>query len=62
MSSTTLCPLIDPLTVSIDDALQTAWQAFRREENRTESDTDRQRLERLRNRLSDLMKELETQR
>lgn len=62
MSSTSLCPLIDPLNCSIDDALQTAWQAIRREENRTESDTDRQRLERLRGRLSELMKELETQR
>lgn len=62
MQYKSILPLIDPLTVSIDDALQTAWMAFRREENRTESDTDRQRLERLRDRLSELMKELESQR
>ena len=59
---TPILPLIDPMTVSIDDALQTAWMAFRREENTTESEQERQRLERLRNRLRDVMRELEPKR
>ena len=41
------------------DRLQAAWIAFRRLENLTESAKERQRLERLRNRLSDLMTEME---
>ena len=53
-----LLPMQDPATVTIDDALQTAWMAFRREENATESDQERARLERLRNRLSALMREM----
>lgn len=43
----------------LTDRLQAAWIAFRRLENLTESAKERQRLERLRNRLSDLMTEME---
>ena len=41
------------------DNLQVAWKSFRRLENVTESTSKRQMLERLQDRLSDLMNELE---
>ena len=41
------------------DNLQVTWKSFRRLENVTESTGKRRRLERLQDRLSDLMNELE---
>ena len=59
MPITTLSPVIDPQDMTLMDSLQNAWLAFRRLENAMDTQKERQRLQHLRDRLSDLMNELE---
>lgn len=58
MTITTLSPEKQELL----DSLQAAWIAFRRLENVTDAPKECQVLERLRNRLNDVMNELEGKR